>query len=335
MYQDYFQGSVPPGQIPPALQSLVDSQGIRGLHFVSIVPPGPHGHILFGFDDLNDYHDEIGFSFGFLKKLNPISAAKSIAKSPIIRAVTKPAGFVAKQVGKAGVAVVKSPITKVALTGAAFVCPAVGVPALAAVAMSDKLIDAARAASSNSLVKKATSVIGVTGGVTAIAAVKTAQAVATQAKANPKAAAAVIKRVQAQAKAGNKPAQATLVSLKTIGKAQGAANIVKNTAALASKGDVDAKRALGVIKARTNERKAGKRFLFTVTPDGRIHHEPDAPISGDEFGALIVEGMWDVPTTLYPDLASISGPQVFSNDLAEMIAARGYNPQFVGEDYYL
>lgn len=335
MYQDYFQGSVAPGQIPPALQGLVDSQGIRGLHFVSIVPPGPHGHILFGFDDLNPYHDEIGFSFGFIKKLNPISAAKSIAKSPIIRAVTKPAGWVTKQVGKAGVAIVKSPITKVALTGAAFVCPAVGVPALAAVAMSDKLIDAARAASKNSLVKKATSVVGITGGISAVAAVKTAQAIATQAKANPKAAALAIKRVQANAKTGNKPAQATLVSLKTIGKAQGAANIVKNTATLAAKGDVDAKRALGVIKARTNERKAGKRFLFTVTPDGRIHHEPDTAISGDEFGALIVEGMWDVPTTLYPELADIAGDSLFAADLAAMIEARGYNPQFMGEDYYV
>lgn len=179
---------------------------MKGLHFVTMVPPGPHGHVIFGLDTGHPEHCEIGFGFKFLKKLNPISIAKAIAKSPI---------------------------TKIVAGGAAFVFPPVGVPALAAVGMADKLIDGAKKANQvASALKKG--------------------------KANPR---ALTPKQKADINAG--------VAAK---------NILIRTQALAKKGDPNAKRALGVVHARLRQRKAGKRIAFTLTPDGRIHHEPETSV---------------------------------------------------------
>lgn len=179
---------------------------MKGLHFVTMVPPGPHGHVIFGLDTAHPEHCEIGFGFKFLKKLNPISIAKAIAKSPIV---------------------------KVVAGAAAFVCPVVGVPALAAIGMADKIIDGA---------KKANQVA---------ASIK-------KGKVNPKKLSPMQKR--------------------DINAGIAAKNILLNTQRLAKQGDPGAKRALAVVNARLKQRKAGKRVLFVLTPDGRIHHEPEAGV---------------------------------------------------------
>jgi len=256
---------------------------MRGLHFVTIVPPGPHGHVLFGIDDTHPEHDEIGFSLTFTRKLSPLSVATAIGRSALIRPVLKPAAPVRVQT-RTGIAVV-SPTAK-PLTASAFVVPRTGVSAIAAVGMADRLIDAAKKAKPGNAANVArVAVPGIYPNV-AVAAAAHAQQIATQVKTNPVAAGAQVAAVSKLASSGHPQSQATVAVLKAAGQAQAAKNIVTATMALAANGDADANRALGIVKARANQRAEGRRFTFTLTPDGRIHHEPESTLGDDPIAPV-------------------------------------------------
>jgi len=253
---------------------------MRGLHFVTIVPPGPHGHVLFGIDDTHPEHDEIGLGVTFKKMISPLKVATAIGKSPLIKPVPKPGVPLVHRVQTpTGVQVI--PVTTKPPTASAFVVPKTGVSALAAVGMADKLIDAAKTAHPSNGANVAKAAVPGIQLATAAAAAAHAQQIASQAKTNPTAAGAQVAAVSKLAAAGHPQSQATLAVLKVAGQAQAAKNIVAATATLAASGDADANRALGIVKARLDQRTSGRRFTFTLTPDGRIHHEPETTMGDD------------------------------------------------------